>query len=222
MAWNARSHGSPLHFVARVTSFHATHAQQAPLASRALGFVRALFDGAPDVALVALLGLAGDRAQRARWGRPLVAMSALLAFLLYGEALGGAPTHHPERALLAVWWVLAGFGIDGARALVMRWAWARPRREAWVVALGVLSCGAIGAFRAEALRSPPGASASEDRAEPIARGLLLREQGSPGFAVIPCAFEHFALIAAYGAPERVTIVQGERREECPTVLEGGP
>jgi hypothetical protein len=39
--------------------------------------------------------------------------------------------------------------------------------------------------------------------------------------VTPCAYEHFALIAAFGAPERVTIIEPASRREpdgqCPHV-----
>src|SRR5208282_5003488 len=149
---------------------------------------------------------------RARWRAPLVATGALLGFLVLGELLGGAPTHHPERALLAVWWVLAGFGVDGARALALRHAWARPKREAWAVALGVIAIGAIGGERVERMREFPGAGVEEDRASQVARGLALRGEGVTSVTVVPCRYEYFALVAAFGAPERVEVLEGTGAE----------
>jgi hypothetical protein len=135
-------------------------------------------------------------------------MGALLAFLIYGELVGGAPTHHPERAVVAVGWVLAGFGVDGVAAFVRRHAWARPKREAWVVAFGLAALGLIASDRLERMRDYPGSSREEDRTAIVAKGLALREDGVATVTVVPCAFEHFALIAAFGAPERVTVRAG--------------
>ena len=135
-------------------------------------------------------------------------MSALLGFLVYGELVGGAPTHHPERAVVAVGWVLAGFGVDGAAAFVRRHAWARPKREAWVVAFGLAALGLITSDRLDRMRDYPGASGEEDRAAIVAKGLALRADAVASVTLVPCAFEHFALIAAFGAPERVTVLAG--------------
>jgi hypothetical protein len=52
-------------------------------------------------------------------------------------------------------------------------------------------------------REIPGTSAADDRAPQLARGIELRRGQAPHLVLTPCAFEHFALIAAYGAPERV-------------------
>jgi len=59
----------------------------------------------------------------------------------------------------------------------------------------------------------PGAGASaaaaakgRRRAAVVAKGLALRADKVESVTVVPCAFEHFALIAAFGAPERVTVL----------------
>jgi hypothetical protein len=157
----------------------------------------------------------------ARWRMPLLAGALLLGFLVYGGLHDGAPTHHPERALAAVWWILGGFGVDGVRAWVVRNAWGRPKREAWVVAAGVaVGIGVMGE-RAERMRGYPGGGAEEVRAVQVARGSELRKEGVEGFVVVPCEYEHFAVIAAYGAPERVEVMgatHGRRvTGECPEV-----
>ena len=54
------------------------------------------------------------------------------------------------------------------------------------------------------LGDPPGGG-SASRAAQVRQGEELRNEGARALTVTPCAYEHFALIAAYGAPERVTI-----------------
>ena len=56
----------------------------------------------------------------------------------------------------------------------------------------------------------------------MARGLDLRDRGVPSADVTPCAFEHFALIAAWGEPERVRIEDrsgNPMSDACPIVVE---
>jgi hypothetical protein len=70
-------------------------------------------------------------------------------------------------------------------------------------------------------------SADEDRSTQIARGLDLRARDVKHFSLLPCAYEHFALIAAFGMPERVDIAPVSPKEAashpptaaCPTVQE---
>jgi hypothetical protein len=220
MAWNAHAHGSALHFVARVTAFHRAHAGSAGTLDRALQYPIALVESAPELTAVALLGLAGGRTTLARWRRPLVAGGALAAFLVYGDLHDGAPTHHPERALVALWWILGGFGVDGMRAWIARHAWGRPRREAWVVAFGMAAGIGLVGMRGPPMRDHPGEGEEEERRGQVARGLALRRDGVEGFVVVPCDYEHFAVIAAYGAPERVVVegaTHGRVTRECPRV-----
>ena len=57
---------------------------------------------------------------------------------------------------------------------------------------------------------------------PIARGLDLRARDVPHVEVTPCAFEHFALLAAWGAPERATVSPRTGQpvtSACPRVVE---
>jgi hypothetical protein len=85
-----------------------------------------------------------------------------------------------------------GFG------LVLLWAWSSAR--VW--------------------EGPPGASASEDRRAQLTRGRELEARGVRALTVVPCAFEHFALLAAYGAPENATIEPKSGAPvgpECPRV-----
>ena len=224
MAWNAHAHGSALHFVARVTAYRQSiGAADIPLQEKLLGFPRALCDGAPWIVLLAALALPAlrDRAQRQRWLVPLAATAGMLLFLVVGDVRDGAPTHHPERAIIAAWWVLAPFGVDGVRAIAARFAWARPKREMFFV--GAAAAFAI-VFSADTFTEwddHPGRGASEDRAAQLARGAALRDNGASRFSVTPCAYEHFALLSAYEAPERATTHAASHRPldtSCPDVV----
>jgi hypothetical protein len=222
MAWNAHAHGSPLHFVARVTTFrHTIGAADIPLADKLLAYPRALVEETPEVALLGVVGLAGlaSAALRARWRWAAGATLAILAGLVWGDVHDGAPTHHPARALAVTWWVLVGMGVDAVNTLGGRLAASRRALVAGAAALaGLAWCAWLPARWADA----PGRSEVERRDGPIARGLDLRARGVDHVEVTPCAFEHFALLAAWGAPERATVLPrtGEPvTADCPLVVE---
>jgi hypothetical protein len=223
MAWNFQAHGSATHFLARVSAYRrAVGAAEIPLEGKLLGYPLALATSAPHLLALAALGAAGlaEPAFRARWAGPLLALSALVGFLVVGDVRDGAPTHHAERALAAAFWLLAAFGADGAHAVVRRFAWARSRREMFIV-------GGAAAFAVTWLASVPlswgeypGAGAEEVRDTQIARGVALREHGANALDVTPCAYEHFALLAAFGAPERATVETATHApvtDVCPAV-----
>jgi hypothetical protein len=195
--------------VTRVTTFrHAVGAADAPLADKLLGYPRALLEDTPEAAVLAvagLLGLALDRELRARWTATAVAGAAVVAFLVAGDLGDGAPTHHPSRALSAIWWLAAATGIDAASAWLAR---AQRLERRWRVAVAGLAGAATVAWVVTLparLRAAPGESDAERRDVQIERGLAMRARDVAGAEITPCAFEHFALIAAWGAPERATL-----------------
>ncbi|MCL2450798.1 MAG: hypothetical protein FWD17_17790 [Polyangiaceae bacterium] len=202
MAWNAHAHGSATHFVTRVTAFRrAIGAADVPLAEKLLDYPHALVVETPDVALLALAGLAGLAASRGlwrRWAWPAIASAAVLAFLIAGDVRDGAPTHHPERALSIVWWTLAAMGIDAGSAALRNMA---PLLRPAVAALGLVWCATL-VLR---YRGVPGATEAERRDTQIALGLELRARHIAAVEVTPCAYEHFAVLAAWGAPERAVV-----------------
>jgi hypothetical protein len=210
MAWNAHAHGSALHFVHRVAAYRQSiGAASEPLTEKLLAFPRAVVVTSPMIAALAALGsiaLFVDPETRARWRWPLASALAILLFLAYGDASDGAPTHHPERAVVAVLWILAAFAADSLRALATHLAWARPAREMWVVGAGAAGVIAWSATLPSRLRDHPASSPDESREAQIARGLSLASAPSDArISITPCAYEHFALIAAFAAPERVDI-----------------
>ncbi len=212
IAWNAISHGSPTHFLDRVANYRQSiGAASVPLLSKVaeypIALVRILGVMSPIVAL-ALIGLRSPEMRRRWWG-PLTVSAAILLFLIWGDVRDGAPTHHPERALVALTWILTAFSCDFL---------SRRGSSAWLVAVAIAATLPITAWRA--IHQFPGADASEVRAAQIARGRALRDKAEC-VTVIPCRYEHFAFIAGFGAPERAHVVEPEGdASECPTVAIG--
>jgi 4-amino-4-deoxy-L-arabinose transferase-like glycosyltransferase len=209
MGWNAYAHGSAFHFVERVAAYRqAIGAAPASLITRLTTFPVAVATAAPAITGCAAVGaaaLAVDGQVRARWAWPLASAIAILAFLVAGDLRDGAPTHHPERAVIPITWILAAFAADALVTLARRIAPARASQRVLVanaVAIAILGwCLTLPGRWAD----HPASSASESRDAQIARGLVLAAQPPPHVTVTPCDYEHFALIAAFGAPERVAI-----------------
>jgi hypothetical protein len=224
MAWNAHAHGNALSFLARVTTFRRTvGVANMPMYAKLLGYPGALVLETPDVALLGVAGAAGvlaNRTLRARWGAPLLAAGAIVSFLVAGEIGDGAPTHHPARALVAVWWILVAVGVDS-----VSWTAANARRRAASLATIAVST-ILGVGWALSLptriRAAPGGSEEERRDAQIARGLDMRARGVRNAEITPCAFEHFALLAAWGEPEKAIVnppAKGPPATPCPVVRE---
>jgi hypothetical protein len=204
MAWNAHAHDGPLHFFRRVSSFKRSIGEGATDSLSALAFYpRLLVTTRPGVTLAAMvlaIPALRDASSRRRWLLPLATAAAQLAFLSYGNARDGSAAHHPARALLGTEIILALFVVDtgiviGARMM----AWRRL-----IVAGGV--AGSLSLYTLiVGLTRIPGKTPAEDRLAQIARGDELRRAGAAELVVRPCAFEHFALLAAFAAPERARV-----------------
>ena len=210
MAWNAHAHGDALHFFQRVARFKRALGEGSPGTLEALLLYPRLFVmRRPDVVLALALAFTfghvfvKSRAEvRAAWLVPLGCAAAEVAFLAYGNARDGAPAHHAERALLGVFFLTAMFAAD-VLVLAAPAALARARTAALAVAAaGVLAWLANDAV---ALRDVPGNGPSEARSAQISAGSALRAENVEHVEITPCAFEHFALVAAFGAPEKVAV-----------------
>ena len=216
MAWNKVSHGSATHFLFRVARFKKaleSDQPEVPLGERLVAYPRLFVVHFPEgvAAVAVLLGtLRRDDGLRRAKVVALTGCAAILAFLVYGNLTDGAPTHHAERALLGAVFCVVPLAV----ASVAR----RGSLKAWALAgalLGLLELGH------GAARERPGGGAA-DRTAQVARGKALR--GEPHITVTPCAYEHFALIAAYGAPEHVDIqpsqrANGSELDGCPRIAE---
>jgi hypothetical protein len=225
MAWNAHAHGDALHFFQRVARFKRALGEGSHDTTTALLLYPRLFVvRRPDVALALACALTGghffvtSRAEvRRRWLVPLACAAAQVAFLAYGNARDGAPAHHAERALLGVVFVTAAFAADVLVEAAPR-AFARARVPALAFAGGVAAAwlvnGVLGA------RDVPGNGSADDRTAQISAGIKLRAGGAEHLDVTPCAYEHFALLAAFGAPERASVnprTDAAVTSSCPTV-----
>jgi hypothetical protein len=232
MAWNAHAHGSPFHFVARVTAFRrAIGAAQVPWSDKLLAYPRALATETPEVAVLGAAGIAGmawSHDLRARWRWAAATALAVTAFLVAGDLGDGAPTHHPARALGSLWWIGLGMGADAlGTALVALTSIARPAARRAGGAAAIAAALAWAATLAPRWAASPGCGASELRDAQIARGLAMRANDliSADVAIVtvtvtPCQFEHFALLAAWGQPERARVNPRSQKAvtaDCPEV-----
>ena len=239
MAWNAHAHGDALHFFARVSRFRALHAGQGgetelPFTTRIAFYPRALLDEAPELACLFAAAIASGVFLMARTrGRTrtrlvptaLATMLAVVAFDVAGSVRDGAPTHHPTRALLVM--------VPCAAALCAEaWIWGREHaRTAAISAALVTAALCVAASARTWTHATPGTSPEESRVAAIALGETLRREDAPRVTLYPCGYEHFATIAAFGFPERVTTLpargngaeaKAARKWECPTRMSNVP
>jgi hypothetical protein len=220
MAWNVHAHGSALHFIARVSTFRrAIGAAQAPWLDKLLGYPRALLLETPEAAVLGACGgwaLLRDDELRNRWRWAAASALAIVAFLIGGDLNDGAPTHHPARALGSVWWIFTAMGVDALRVAMGA---ARFSRRATTAAAAAVALGWLVSLPSR-WAAAPGLSEPERRDMQIARGLELRARAAPVAEITPCQFEHFALMAAWGEPERARVhprTQQPLTIDCPLV-----
>jgi hypothetical protein len=205
MAWNLHAHGSAVHFFHRVANYkRAIGEGSTDTVAALLLYPRLFVTMRPDVTIAAAFGalLLRAPAVRARWLVPFGCAIAQIAFLAYGNARDGAPAHHAERALLGTTMLLAIFGVEALASTPLR-AFGATRDRAALLVFGLVGAAWLYDLRRLA-SSPPGSGDADDRRAQVRRGLELR--GAPRLVVTPCAFEHFALIAAFEAPERVEVL----------------
>jgi hypothetical protein len=103
-----------------------------------------------------------------------------------------------------------------------RVAWGKPKREMVVAGAVAASLVAWATSVVPAWDDHP-ARAEDERREPqLLRGRELRTRGVGGLEVRPCAYEHYALLASYGAPERAEVLSSPKRKVtdlCPDIVE---
>lgn len=228
IAWNAHAHGDPIHFFVRVSRYKRAldAAHGASLIDKLASFPRLVGEGAPVAACLLAVGavaLVGWPPFRSRWVGAFAAAAAQIAFLIVGNLGDGAATHHPERALIGVWWIGIALGAHALERVArghLSFATARVHR-ALAAAVPIATTLGMAALLWEAKRDHPGLG-PDDRANALAEGERLRRDGARQIVVRPCHYEHFALIASFGAPERISIAP--RREEaddaatCPEIV----
>lgn len=229
MVWNRVSHGGFLHFLFRVSRFRkAVGEAEGSLVSKLISFPTLLLRVDGVLVALAVFVLILLLIKKGRFDARLVARAhtvfrgalAVLLFLAIGSANDGAPTHHAERALLPVILLLCVFCVDAGGAWVRTLTRSRSAREAWAFAFTFFGAIMLLGSTWHALATPPGSGPGEERIAQVARGQMLKSEGVSHVTVEPCAYEHFALIAAFGAPEKVEILEATHQpvtRDCPRV-----
>jgi hypothetical protein len=201
MAWNRVAHHDALHFLARVAAYRqALGGVEGSAASRALAYPVAFAREAPELVVVVALGAAllARRAmvkERVRpYARPAWIIAAQVAALSVAMIKDGAPTHHPERAVLSAMLLAAVLG--GAlvtHALAPMTATKRALAATGIAALAV-AAGALGHGSRE--------EAFVQRRDEEAIGRAARTQVPPGKRLLIEAVDygHLAVEAAFGRP----------------------
>lgn len=193
VGWNAFAHGDALHFAHRVAGYRAGLGVARDASAYGAALLR---EGGVLVALAAISVAALGRDGRARFGLAVAACVLLVATPTVAALAGGAPTHHPERAVIAVFFLAsvlaAGAGPEAALAI--------PRvRPFSAVILAVTTIVFFGARRVPATWSSLGPA----RGDELALGRAVAAELPPGerFLLVPTSFGYLATIAAIGRPE---------------------
>lgn len=205
IAWNHHAHGDALAFVARVASYkRALGEGNTGLLDTAKGTLASLVSAEPELSLAALFLLVGARlvAKGAirvppAWKRPLLVFAVAIAGLVAAGARDGAPTHHPERALLAP--ILLAAVLVGAAG---HDAFARVRTLGAGAAFGLAAIAIVtGGWFARHWWRPVGALA--DREDHVLVGADVAKVTRPGDKVLVevADYGYFAVLAGGGRPE---------------------
>jgi hypothetical protein len=200
-AWmvnNRVVHGDSLHFVQRVSSYRAALGSPGGL-SQGLTYLGAVVTGCPSVLVpLAVVAFAAYRVKPTallRWLPALSGACALLAFLAVGAGFGGAPTHHPERALLLLW-ILGSVAVVDLGQILMRGSPSHGKKD--VLRLSEIAVVAL--LVVDMHRQLGGAGV--DRRSEVAVGQSLRSLVAPGERVMIATddYGYFAIVAAFGRP----------------------
>jgi hypothetical protein len=145
---------------------------------------------------LALFARQTAKAEALRYGRPLLALSAMLAFLLLGAVRDGVPTHHAARVLLPIWF----FGCVVAGHL-----WPRLARGVAGQARAAIT---LGALTASLFLLAPGLSHKDfaDRALEIEAGRAARQHTNEALAIDTPDYGFFAIQAAFGSPRGTSVL----------------
>ena len=171
----------------------------------------ALVRAEPELTLTSAALIVGalfvDRARLRRLVRPLLVLGGLFGFLVLGRLLGGAPTHHDERTLLPIWTGLSLLAAEtGVRASDARLRGATVAVAGALIVLGVaVAVRVVGPSESFAPRVAERAIGDRARASVGAAERLLVD--TPDFG-------YFAVIAAFGAPERAEPFDGHDPREA--------
>lgn len=160
-----------------------------------------LFRCEPEIATLALVGgvgllVVGRRAPFARYGRGAVALLGLLGFLVMGELRDGAPTHHAERALFAIWLFAALFAADALIELA-----SVPAHRLRLAAVSSVLVG-LAAFIVRPWYARRDSFIDRTTEIELGRAAKQTAKAHERLAIDHPDFGFYALISGFGAPER--------------------
>ena len=201
VAWNRVAHGDALHFLARVAAYRqALGGDEGSAAGRLWAYPLAMLREEPEIAILCVAAAAvtaaaqGARALRERlapYARPAAVAAAQIAALSLAVIKDAAPTHHPERAVLAELVLLAMVGgALSAHAIAHRWRSGLALGGALALAFGL----------GRTVR-PPQTFAGRGDEEAIGRAAAgLCPPGEPVLIEVS-DYGYLAVTAALGRPE---------------------
>jgi 4-amino-4-deoxy-L-arabinose transferase-like glycosyltransferase len=205
IAWNGHAHGDAFHFVTRVAAYRKALGGAEPGAlARLTAYPMAALREEPELfALLALAlclafvpSLAPMRERLRRFAQPAALALVQIAALCLAMVKDGAPTHHPERAVLVAF-LLAALVVGDLAACFA--SVASPRQRCLV---GIGAAVGIGLFAA-LIRSSLPRERFASRPEEIAVGLAGRALIPAGAKVLVEVVDHghLAIVAAWARPE---------------------
>jgi 4-amino-4-deoxy-L-arabinose transferase-like glycosyltransferase len=205
IAWNHHAHGDALAFVSRVASYkRALGEGTAGVAQTAKGTLVSLLSAEPEMWLAALFLLVGARLTIGAglgvprtWRRPLLVFAVAVLCLVLAGARDGAPTHHPERALLApILLVAILVGAAGRRAF------ARIDAMPAGLAFGVATIAIVAAgWFARNWYWPVGALAHREQHAAVGAEAAAFTRPGEKVLVEVTDYGYFAVLAGSGRPE---------------------
>jgi 4-amino-4-deoxy-L-arabinose transferase-like glycosyltransferase len=220
IAWNYRAHGEALHFLTRVAAYKkalGAGSNESAL-TRLLAYPVALVREEPElflalaviVAAATIARLPALRSHLARFNRPLLLGLAQIAALSLAMVKDGAPTHHPERAVLVAMLLAALIAGDLAAALLASASTRVP-----------LLAAATAAVLLAALVIRPRITADEaftPRADEVAIGRAAAARIARGerLLVEVVDYGHLAILAALGRPEDAVLDRSIDPRDPPT------
>ena len=220
IAWNYRAHGEALHFLTRVAAYKkalGAGGDESAL-TRLLAYPVALVREEPElflalaaiVAVATITRLPALRARLARFNRPLILGLAQIAALSLAMIKDGAPTHHPERAVLVVMLLAALITGDLLAALLASPATRTPAIASTLLAVILAS-----------LVIRPRITADESfvpRIDQVAIGRAARARMAAGDRVLVeiVGYGYLAMVAAIGRPEDAVLDRSIDPRDPPT------
>jgi hypothetical protein len=195
------NHGDALFFLKRVAEYRrALGADPDSLLDSLVFFPLAVFRCEPELTGLTLITLAAALALKrfnwlSRYGRLALHLAALLAFLVLGDLGDGAPTHHAERAVLAIWFAAAVLTGD---LLTQLWPqFSKLQRLAFAVKAAAFLAFATSILRPYYARR----DSFIDRSEEIDIGRQARALAHNQRILIDTTdYGYFAIMAGHGAP----------------------